>query len=112
MPLGSKVVDAADKRWGSQTWLLTAVIRSFKTIKTDLYGKRFSLKYHNDKCTKKAEEAALGHPVEDKIDPVHAKRELIRKLHFYFDKIIQQRSDDEYSMYLNAYPSKDGKNTS
>ena len=33
---------------------------------------------------KKAEAAALGCPVEDKIDRVHAKRELIRKLNVFF----------------------------
>ena len=58
---------------------------------------------------KKAEAAALGCPVEDKIDRVHAKRELIRKLKVFFGGIIQQRSDDKYSKYMNAYPSKDYK---
>ena len=62
----------------------TAVTRSFKTYKTDLDGKRFVLKHDDDNCTKKAKEAALGRPVEDKIDPVHAKRELIRRMNVFF----------------------------
>ena len=60
------------------------VQRSFMTLKSHSAQKQFILKHDHDNKTHKAVESILGREVEERLDPIHATKEIRRKCSAFF----------------------------
>ena len=74
--------------------------RCFEILKPQLEGKSFILKHDHDNKTHKAVESILGREIEERLDPIHATKEIKRKCSAFFSSYIQMRYDEEYAKQL------------
>lgn len=74
--------------------------RCFQSLKNHLDGKKFILKHDHDNKTHKTVESVIGRSVEERLDPIHATKEIKRKCTAFFSSYIQMRHDEEYAKQL------------
>ena len=65
--------------------------RCFEELKPHLEDKKFIINHDHDNKTLKVVQSIFQKPIEETLDPIHAKKELSRKCYAFFEKYAQSR---------------------